>query len=128
MFRLAALEKFKNISKEIDGATEKLKKQLTIEETMKIQPLNKLAEIMNRKDLEDNSKMRIEATPDDLRGKEKECRKLYRELGVVRTHFTRKVSVIRPRCTRGCLYSPPPHFAPPSPLPTSPPKKKSYTK
>ena len=101
------LEKSKDISKEIDGATEKLKKQLAIEKTMKIQAVNKLAEIMNRKDLaRDNSKKR-KATSDDLRKKEKECRKLHQELGAVSTFSTRKVSVIRPRCTRGCLSPPP---------------------
>ena len=97
------LEKTKDISKENDGATEKMKKQLAIERTMKIQAVNKLAEIMNRKDLaRDNSKKR-KATSDDLRKKEKECRKLHQELGAVSTHSTRKVSVIKPRCTRGCL-------------------------
>ena len=71
------LEKTKDISKENDGATEKMKKQLAIERTMKIQAVNKLAEIMNRKDLaRDNSKKR-KATSDDLRKKEKECRKLH---------------------------------------------------
>lgn len=101
------LEKSKDISKEIDGATEKLKKQLAIEKTMKIQAVNKLAEIMNRKDLaRDNSKKR-KATSDDLRKKEKECRKLHQELGAVSTFSTRKVSVIRPRCSRGCLSPPP---------------------
>ena len=108
------LEKTKDISKENDGATEKMKKQLAIERTMKIQAVNKLAEIMNRKDLaRDNSKKR-KATSDDLRKKEKECRKLHQELGAVSTHSTRKVSVIKPRCTRGCLPTPPHPFPLPS--------------
>ena len=108
------LEKTKDISKENDGATEKMKKQLAIERTMKIQAVNKLAEIMNRKDLaRDNSKKR-KATSDDLRKKEKECRKLHQELGAVSTHSTRKVSVIKPRCTRGCLPTPPHPFLLPS--------------
>ena len=108
------LEKTKDISKENDGATEKMKKQLAIERTMKIQAVNKLAEIMNRKDLaRDNSKKR-KATSDDLRKKEKECRKLHQELGAVSTHSTRKASVIKPRCTRGCLPTPPHPFLLPS--------------
>ena len=116
------LEKSRDISKENDGATEKMKKQLAIERTMKIQAVNKLAEIMNRKDLaRDNSKKR-KATSDDLRKKEKECRKLHQELGAVSTHSTRKVSVIRPRCTRGCLPT-----LPPSRYPAKSPVK-SHTK
>ena len=75
---------------------------------MKIQAVNKLAEIMNRKDLvRDNSKKR-KATSDDLRKKEKECRKLHQELGAVGTHSIRKVSEITPRGTRGCLPLLPP--------------------
>ncbi|KAM7443366.1 Rho-associated protein kinase 2 [Porites harrisoni] len=86
------LEKSKDISKEIDGATEKLKKQLAIEKTMKIQAVNKLAEIMNRKDLaRDNSKKR-KATSDDLRKKEKECRKLHQELGAEREKYGQMVT------------------------------------
>ena len=49
-FFFLELEKSKDISKEIDGATEKLKKQLAIEKALKIKAVNKLAEIMNRKD------------------------------------------------------------------------------
>ena len=78
------LGKSKDNSKEIEDATESLKKQLFIEKTLKTQAVNKLAEIMCRKDflLRENSKKR-KATSDDLRKKEKECRKLHQELGAV---------------------------------------------
>ena len=78
------LGKSKDNSKEIEDATESLKKQLFIEKTLKTQAVNKLAEIMCRKDflLRENSKKR-KATSDDLRKKEKECRRLHQELGAV---------------------------------------------
>ena len=78
------LGKSKDNSKEIEDATESLRKQLFIEKTLKTQAVNKLAEIMCRKDFmqRENSKKR-KATSDDLRKKEKECRKLHQELGAV---------------------------------------------
>jgi len=80
------LGKSKDNSKEIEDATENLRKQLVIEKTLKTQAVNKLAEIMCRKDFmllqRENSKKR-KATSDDLRKKEKECRKLHQELGAV---------------------------------------------
>ena len=77
------LEKSKDNSKEIDAATEALKKELVKEKQIKTQAVNKLAEVMNRKDFQrDNSKKR-KAPSDDLRKKEKECKKLHQELGAV---------------------------------------------
>ena len=40
---------------------------------------------MNRKDLMQNASRKRKATSDDLRKKEKECRKLHQELGAVST-------------------------------------------
>lgn len=79
------LEKSKDNSKDIEDATEGLRKQLHIEKTLKTQAVNKLAEIMCRKDLMimQNSSKKRKATSDDLRKKEKECRKLHQELGAV---------------------------------------------
>ena len=79
------LGKSKDNSKEIEDATESLKKQLFIEKTLKTQAVNKLAEIMCRKDFmqRENSSKKRKATSDDLRKKEKECRKLHQELGAV---------------------------------------------
>lgn len=77
------LEKSKDNSKEIDVATEALKKQLHIEKTLKTQAVNKLAEIMCRKDYQRENSKKRKAPSDDLRKKEKECRKLHQELGAV---------------------------------------------
>jgi len=87
------LEKSKDNSKEIEDATESLRKQLFIEKTLKTQAVNKLAEIMCRKDFmqRENSKKR-KATSDDLRKKEKECRKLHQELGAEREKYGQMVT------------------------------------
>lgn len=58
---------------------EKLKKQLTQEQMLKSVAVNKLAEIMNRKDLNLNPTSK-KAQAGDLRKKERECRKLQQEL------------------------------------------------
>ena len=103
LFRLLELEKSKDIIKEIDADREELKTRLAIEKKWKIEAVNKLAEIANRKQLvRDNSKKR-NATSDDLRKKEKECRKLHQEQGAVSTHSTQKVFEITSRCARGYL-------------------------
>lgn len=86
------LEKSKDNSKDIEGATENLRKQLHIEKTLKIQAVNKLAEIMNRKDLMQTASRKRKATSDDLRKKEKECRKLHQELGAEREKYGQMVT------------------------------------
>lgn len=97
------LEKSKDNSKEIEDATESLRKQLFIEKSLKTQAVNKLAEIMCRKDFmllqRENSKKR-KATSDDLRKKEKECRKLHQELGAVswRIGYRPLLSYLLPLC------------------------------
>lgn len=58
---------------------EKLHKQLKQEQLLKAQAVNKLAEIMNRKDLT-TSKGKSKTSSADVRKKEKECRKLQQEL------------------------------------------------
>lgn len=67
-----------NQSSTHDDELEKLKKQLSQEQLLKMQAVNKLAEIMNRKDLP--SKTKTKQNSADLRRKEKECRKLQQEL------------------------------------------------
>lgn len=57
---------------------EKLRKQLKQEQLLKAQAVNKLAEIMNRKDNTTKGKSKVSSA--DLRRKEKECRKLQQEL------------------------------------------------
>lgn len=86
------LEKSKDNSKEIDTATESLKKQFQIERTLKIQAVNKLAEIMCRKDIQRENSKKRKATSDDLRKKEKECRKLHQELGAEREKYGQMVT------------------------------------
>lgn len=88
------LEKSKDNSKDIEDATEGLRKQLHIEKTLKTQAVNKLAEIMCRKDLMimQNSSKKRKATSDDLRKKEKECRKLHQELGAEREKYGQMVT------------------------------------
>lgn len=65
---------------------EKLHKQFKQEQLLKAQAVNKLAEIMNRKDINNTAKgKKVSST--DLRKKEKECRKLQQELTQVILFF-----------------------------------------
>lgn len=57
-----------------------------------MQAVNKLAEIMNRKDMNSTNKKRKANTSDDLRKKEKECRKLQQELSMVSVFINFNVS------------------------------------
>lgn len=54
------------------------------EKLLKMQAVNKLAEIMNRKDMNISNKKQKQSTSADLRKKEKECRKLQQDLNLVR--------------------------------------------
>ncbi|XP_069978954.1 rho-associated protein kinase 1-like isoform X1 [Penaeus vannamei] len=70
---------------------DKLSKQLKQEQLLKMQAVNKLAEIMARKEnLPANRKPKAAAI--DLRKKEKECRKLQQELTMERDKFSQMVS------------------------------------
>lgn len=73
---------------------EKLKKQLKQEQLLKMQAVNKLAEIMNRKDMNPvgrNPKKNAGGGA-DLRRKEKECRKLQQELTQEREKYNQVVA------------------------------------
>nr|CAH0106470.1 unnamed protein product [Daphnia galeata] len=73
---------------------EKLKKQLKQEQLLKMQAVNKLAEIMNRKDMNPvgrNPKNKAGGGA-DLRRKEKECRKLQQELTQEREKYNQVVA------------------------------------
>ena len=59
-----------------------MQKQLADERLKKIQAVNKLAEIMNRKEFSGKQSKKVSAT--ELRRKEKDCRKLQQELTTVR--------------------------------------------
>lgn len=62
---------------------EKLKKNFLEERMKKEQAVNKLAEIMNRKEFRNQDKKRNHASAQELKKKEKECRKLQQELAMV---------------------------------------------
>lgn len=59
---------------------DKLGSKLKTEQLLKQQAVNKLAEIMNRKDLSSSGKNKNKASAADLRKKEKDCRRLQQEL------------------------------------------------
>ena len=61
---------------------EKLRKNFTEEKMKKEQAVNKLAEIMNRKEFR-NQGNRKQASSTELKKKEKECRKLQQDLAMV---------------------------------------------
>ncbi|XP_050529060.1 rho-associated protein kinase 1 isoform X3 [Daktulosphaira vitifoliae] len=70
---------------------EKLRKQLKQEQLLKAQAVNKLAEIMNRKDnTTKGGKNKVSSA--DLRRKEKECRKLQQELTQEREKYNQEVT------------------------------------
>ena len=79
----AELSKSKDTSKDVEEATAKLNKQLREEKEKKIQAVNKLAEIMARKDFIKDSKSKNKVSSSELRKKEKECKKLHQELAAV---------------------------------------------
>lgn len=66
------------------GEFEKLRKQFENERTLKTQAVNKLAEIMNRKDYSSGKKSN-KVSASELRKKEKENRNLQKELNQVRS-------------------------------------------
>ena len=71
---------------------EQLKKQLTQEKLLKETAINKLAEIMNRKEMNLSGKAKTKGSSADLRKKEKENRKLQQDLTNERELFNQKVS------------------------------------
>ncbi|XP_039280679.1 rho-associated protein kinase 1 isoform X1 [Nilaparvata lugens] len=72
---------------------ERLRKQLKQEQMLKAQAVNKLAEIMNRKDVNAaaSGKGKSKVSSADLRRKEKECRKLQQELTQEREKYGQQV-------------------------------------
>jgi len=91
------IESNKNFIEEL----EKLRKQLKQEQLLKAQAVNKLAEIMNRKDNTTKGKSKVSSA--DLRRKEKECRKLQQELTQVCRKST-KLYIVFSFCIMFCLY------------------------
>jgi Rho Binding len=72
---------------------EKLKKMLNNEKLLKQQAVNKLAEIMNRKDFnKKDRRAENKATSAELRKKEKENRRLQQELTMEKEKFNQMVA------------------------------------
>ncbi|XP_060563759.1 rho-associated protein kinase 2-like isoform X3 [Ruditapes philippinarum] len=70
---------------------EKLKKNLIEEKMKKEQAVNKLAEIMNRKGFNNQGIKKNHASAQELKKKEKECRKLQQELSMEREKYSKMV-------------------------------------
>lgn len=67
---------------------EKLMQRLKTEQLLKLQAVNKLHEILNRKDINTTSKGKNKVSSADLRRKEKDCRKLEQELKQEREKYS----------------------------------------
>lgn len=83
--------KLKSVKQELDGHNEKfelLQRQLNQEKLLKLQAVNKLAEIMYRKDPKKSNK----ENSYELRKREKENRKLQQNLTTEREHFDQTVA------------------------------------
>lgn len=76
---------------EVNEDFEKLKKNLFEEKMKKEQAVNKLAEIMNRKDFRNQGNKKNAASAQELKKKDKECRKLQQELGMEREKYNKMV-------------------------------------
>lgn len=83
------LNNARNQNATVDDRIQQLNKQLDQERMLKMQAVNKLAEIMNRKDL---SGKKNKNNSIDLRKKEKECRKLQQELTLEREKYNQMVA------------------------------------
>ncbi|XP_034235222.1 rho-associated protein kinase 2 isoform X1 [Thrips palmi] len=81
------VKKASNVQEEM----ERLRKQLKQEQLLKEQAVHKLAEIMNRKDINTTTKAKSKVSSADLRRKEKECRKLQQELTQEREKYSQAV-------------------------------------
>ncbi|XP_013412061.1 rho-associated protein kinase 2-like isoform X3 [Lingula anatina] len=75
-----------------DTELAQLKKQYEEEKIKKIQAVNKLAEIMNRKEFAGGGKKDKKVSATDLRKKEKECRKLQQDLNKEKEKFNEMVA------------------------------------
>ena len=76
---------------ETSGEIEKLEKQLREEKLKKDQAINKLAEMMMRKDLQPKPGQK-KVSMEELRKKEKECRRLKHELQTEKEKFNHMVA------------------------------------
>ncbi|XP_041359873.1 rho-associated protein kinase 2-like [Gigantopelta aegis] len=88
--------KIKKLSEDINSSQQsemmKLRKQLEDERIKKTQAVNKLAEIMNRKEFSSHDKKRDKSLGADLKRKEKESRKLQQELTMEKEKYNKMVA------------------------------------
>ncbi|KAG0711128.1 Rho-associated protein kinase 2 [Chionoecetes opilio] len=84
-------EEKKQTNKERQDELDKLDRQLKTEQLLKMQAVNKLAEIMARRENLPATR-KTKASANDLRRKEKECRKLQQELTLERDKFSQTVA------------------------------------
>jgi len=95
--------KFDNLVQEMDilkqtsnqEKVDQLNKQLKQEKVLTEQAVNKLAEIMNRKDINLGKNKKNKGTSGDLKKKEKECRRLQQELTTEREKYDQMVSKLQ---------------------------------
>lgn len=66
---------------------ERLSTKLKTEQLLKHQAINKLTEVLNRKDLSASGKTKNKASSADLKKKEKDCRRLQQELTLEREKY-----------------------------------------
>ena len=85
-FVFSDVEDAKNDKSSNSDEVEALKKLLANEKTLKTQAVNKLAEIIQRKDINSN-KGKTKASSNEVKKKEKENKKLNMELREVRLYF-----------------------------------------
>ncbi|XP_064486905.1 rho-associated protein kinase 1-like isoform X2 [Ornithodoros turicata] len=83
-----AMEKAAAEANNNNNKVEQLQKQLGQERMLKLQAVNKLAEVMNRKDLSPRGK----GSSNDLRRRDRECRKLQQELSQEREKYSQMVA------------------------------------
>lgn len=110
----SAQEELRTASTASVDEVERLRKQLKQEQLLKMQAVNKLAEIMNRKDINlagggaggrKNASNKNNSGGADLRRKERECRKLQQELTQEREKYNQVVAKSQKDVQVSILYA-----------------------
>ncbi|GFQ82625.1 rho-associated protein kinase 2, partial [Trichonephila clavata] len=84
------LKNVKNQSSNVDEQIQQLNKQIQQERLLKLQAVNKLAEVMNRKDWSGKKINPVQLL--NLRKKEKECRKIQQELTLEKEKYNQMIT------------------------------------
>ncbi|XP_046999282.1 rho-associated protein kinase 2 isoform X1 [Schistocerca americana] len=90
--QLKIMQQVTNEANNNNEELERLHRQLKTEQLLKMQAVNKLAEIMNRKDMSNAGRGKNKVSSADLRKREKECRKLQQELTQERDKYSQMVA------------------------------------